>query len=108
MIYGTMPLTKKHKMNVIIRKKETHSNLAQFLHGVCFSSVRSTFIKAIKKKHFTSWPGLDEKLIKKHLYPSMVTDSGHLNQEIQHLQSSSTNKKIQERIKNLIEDTPKG
>ena len=32
-IYGTMTLTKIHKMNVILRKKETHSYLNQFLHG---------------------------------------------------------------------------
>ena len=33
-IHGTMPLTKVHKMNVIIRKGQMHSDLAQFLHGV--------------------------------------------------------------------------
>ena len=38
----------------------------------------------------------------------MVTEDGHLNQERQHLQSTSTNKKIQERIKRIIEDAPKG
>ena len=38
----------------------------------------------------------------------MVTEDGHLNQERQHLQSTSTNKKIQERISTLIKEAPKG
>ena len=69
------------KMNVIIGKKETRSNLAQFLHGTCPSPVKSTFLKVINNKHFTSWPGLDKKLIKKHLLPSMATEVGHLNKK---------------------------
>ena len=93
-IYGTMPLTKLHKMNVIIRKKQTHSDLDQFLHGACFSPVKSTFLKSIKNKHFITWLGLDERLIQKHLLPSMATEAGCINQERRHLQSTSTNKAI--------------
>ena len=44
-----MPLTKVNKMNVIIRKKETHSDFFQFLHGAFFSPVKSTFLKVITK-----------------------------------------------------------
>ena len=40
--------------------------------------------------------------------PSMVTEAEHLNQERQHLQSTSTNKDIQERMKNLIQEALKG
>ena len=76
-----MPLNKVHKMNVIIRKKQTHSDLAQFLHGACFSPVKSTFLKEIKNKNFTTWPGLDERLTQKHLLPSMAIEAGNLNQE---------------------------
>ena len=103
-----MPLTKVHKMDVIIRKGKMHSDLAQFLHGACFSPVKITFIKAIKNKHFTTWPVLDEKLIQKHLPPSIATEAGHLNQERKYLQSTSTNKDIQERMKKLIQEAPEG
>ena len=65
-------------------------------------------MKAIKNKHFTSWPGLDEKLIKKYILPSMETEAGYLNQERQHLQFTSTTKKIQERAQKLIQEAPKG
>ena len=34
-------------MAVIIQKKKTHTELAQYLHAACFSPVKSTFEKAI-------------------------------------------------------------
>ena len=37
----------------------------------------------------------------------MATEARHPNQERQHLQSTSTNKKIQERMKKLIQEAPK-
>ena len=36
------------KSNVIIRKRQTHSDLVQFSYGACFAPVVSTWIKAIK------------------------------------------------------------
>ena len=85
-----------------------HSDLVQFLHGACFSPVKRIFIKVIKNKHFTTWSGLDEQLIKKNLPSSMVTEAGHLNQERQHLQSTSANKDIQERMRKLMQEDPQG
>ena len=57
-------------MNVILRKQQKHSDLAEFLHGCCCSPVPSTFIKAITNNHFITWPGLTPDLINKHLPPS--------------------------------------
>ena len=39
-------------MAVIIKKKQTHTDLAAYLHVLCFSPVRSTFSKAISKQLF--------------------------------------------------------
>ena len=36
-------------MAVIIKKKQTHTDLASYLHAACFSPVRSTFASAIAK-----------------------------------------------------------
>ena len=41
----------------------TKQDLAAFLHGTIFSPSPSTLIRAIKKNHFASWPGLTESLI---------------------------------------------
>ena len=78
------------KINIIIRKKQTHLDLARFLHAACFSPVPSTFIKAIKNNHFSTWPGLTSELITKHLPMSIATAKGHLNQERQNIQSTKT------------------
>ena len=74
--------------NVIIRKQTTKGDLAQYLHACAFSPAISTFLTAIKKGHFITWPGLTPALIKKHLPPSVFSAKGHLNQEMKNLQST--------------------
>ena len=76
------------KANVILRKKQTHVELARYLHAACFSPVTSTFVKAIRKGHFKTWPRLTSHLVEKHLPPSVATTKGHMVQEKQHLQST--------------------
>ena len=43
---------KDQKLAVIIRKKQTHRDLAKYLHAECYSPVKSTWEEAIKKDHF--------------------------------------------------------
>ena len=79
---------KDQKANVILRKHQKHSDLAEFSHGCCGAPVVSTFITGIKNSQFITWPGLTANLILKHLPPSQLTTRGHLHQESQHLQST--------------------
>jgi hypothetical protein len=58
-------------------------DLINYLHAACFSPVKSTWIRAIKNGDFTSWPGLIEHAVEKHLSKSTSTTKGHLNQQIQ-------------------------
>jgi hypothetical protein len=67
----------------------SQKDLINYLHAVCFSPVKSTWITAIKNGHFTSWPGLTEHAVEKHLSKSTSTTKGHLNQ---HIQNSRTTK----------------
>ena len=76
------------KCNVIIRKKQPKSQLAQYLHATCMSPVPSTFIRAINNNNFISWPGLTPQLISKHLPKKIATVQGHLKSERQGLQST--------------------
>ena len=76
---------KTSKINIIIQKNQTKADLATFLHGALFSPSPSTLLKAIKNNNLTTWPGLTEEIIKKHLPPSNATAKGHLNQEQQGL-----------------------
>ena len=57
-------------------------------HGVLFSPVYSTLLKAIKKGHFMDFPGFTENLITKHLLPDIATTKRHHNQERQQLQTT--------------------
>ena len=81
------------KLAVIIRKKETHRDLARYLHASCFSPVHSTWTRAIKNRHFQSWPGLTQQLVDKHLPLSTATVRGHLHKQRQNLQSTKGIKK---------------
>jgi hypothetical protein len=74
--------------SVILRKKQTNIDLVTYLHAACFSPVKSTFLRAIKNNHFTTWPGLTPEIVNKALPPSLATEQGHLNQERQNLQST--------------------
>ena len=66
--------------NVIIRKKQTLKDLANYLHAACGSPPVSTFLKAIKAGLLQSWPGIE--LIKESdLSASIATAKGHLDQE---------------------------
>ena len=78
------------KANIIIKKKQTHLELVNYLHAACFSPTKSTFIAAIKKGFLKSWPGLTAKLVDKYLNDSVATAQGHLNQQRQHLQSTKS------------------
>jgi hypothetical protein len=51
-------------------------DLINYLHTACFSPVKSTWITAIKNGHFTSWPGLTEHALEKHLSKSTSTTKG--------------------------------
>ena len=76
------------KCSVILRKRQTRSDLVEYLHAACLGPVKSTFLKAIKTGFFKSWSGLSEKLVTKHLHSSTATAKGHLSQTRQHLQST--------------------
>jgi hypothetical protein len=63
-------------------------DLINYLHAACFSPVKSTWITAIKNGHFTSWPGLTEHAVEKHLSKSTSTTKGHLNQQRENVRST--------------------
>ena len=44
-------------LSVIIKKKQTHTDFASYLHAACFSPARSTLATAIARNFFKTWPG---------------------------------------------------
>ena len=86
----TQPIRNHDKLCVILRKKQTHSQLINYLHGACFSPVKVTFLHAIQRGFFKSWPGLTRNLVLKNLEDSIYTSMGHIRQERQGLQSTKS------------------
>jgi hypothetical protein len=84
----------KHKFEkheVQCNNAHTNNNqkvLINYLHAVCFSPVKSTWITAIKNGNFLSWPGLTEHAVEKHLSKSTATTKGHLNQQRQNARTT--------------------
>jgi hypothetical protein len=78
----------QHSANGAIRNIRTKQDLTAFLHACAFSPQYSTFLRAIRRNHFDSWPGLTTTLISKHLANSLATSKGHLRMEQQNIQST--------------------
>ena len=55
----------------------TKPDRAMYYHRAAFSPVPSTFISAINKGNFSTWPGLTAELISKHVPKSLATAKGH-------------------------------
>jgi hypothetical protein len=68
--------------------KSNQKDVINYLHAACFSPIKSTWITAIKNGNFTSWLGLTEHAVEKHLSKSTSTTKGHLNQQIQNARTT--------------------
>ena len=64
-----------------IYNDSTKSNLAYFLHVTLLIPVPSTLLVSIKRSHFTTWTGITESLITKHLPKSIATRKCHLRSQ---------------------------
>jgi hypothetical protein len=51
--------------------------------------VTDTWIKAIRAGHFSTWPGLTEDLVRKHLPKELATVKGYLSQRRKNLRSTT-------------------
>ena len=85
-----------HQANAIIRKDKSKTELAQYLHAAAGYPVLRTFIHAIKKGNFLSWPGIKSISFKKHLPKLMATAKVHLDQERKNLQSTKLQIKLED------------
>jgi hypothetical protein len=63
--------------------------LVHYLHKAIFSPTKSAMLQAVKDGHITTWPGLTEDSINKHLKLTPATDMGHMNQRRQNIRSTS-------------------
>ena len=72
----------------VVRLDETKSELARYYIATLFNPTKATLIKAIANNHFTTWPELTQRLIRKHLPKRTETAQGHLDQEAKNIRST--------------------
>jgi thymidylate kinase len=63
--------------------------LVNYLYNTCFSPTKSDFLKAFKKGHFLTWPGLTEEAINIYLKMMPATAMVRMNQRRQTIRSTS-------------------
>jgi hypothetical protein len=88
----TIPLTIPrpfHQANGILRLDKTKQELALYYHATLGSPVSSTLLRAIRRGHLITFPGLTTQLISKHLPKSTSTTLGHQDEEARNVRSTS-------------------
>ncbi len=81
-----------------VYEMETKSDLVTYLHQCCYSPTTSGWLKAIKSGFFTTWPGLDETIVQKHLPKSAATIKGHQKENsAEPLRTTSTNAQLDQK-----------
>jgi hypothetical protein len=82
----TIPNILQHSANGALQNTGTKQDLVTYPHARTFSPLPSTFLQAIQRGHFSSWPRLATSLVTKHLAKSLATSKGHLHMQQKNLQ----------------------
>jgi len=77
------------KMNYIITKDKSKSELARYLLATAFSPAVSTFEHAVANGNFVTWPGISELNFKKLVGTTLPIEKGHMDQERNNLRSTA-------------------
>jgi hypothetical protein len=79
----------QHQANGNLRTDKPKQELAAYLHAALGSPVPSTLLRAIRRNHLVTVPGLTTNLVTKHLPKSLAAVLGHQDQEAKkHLRST--------------------
>ena len=88
--------------NVTDRKNEIYNleqlnskkGIIEFLHTALFSPVKSTWLRAIRRNHFITWPGINSHDVTKYLQPTTTTAKGHLDRKKKNINSTNNNNNL--------------
>ena len=79
-----------HQANATLPTTNLQEHL-KYLHQCAFSPTMRTWIQAVKKGHFKTWPGVTVEVIQHYLPKSKATMLGHLDQQRKKIQSTKLN-----------------
>jgi hypothetical protein len=77
----------KEAVNNVYELK-TKPKLVRYLHAAAGFPTKPTWIKAVKNRHFASWPGLTTEAVAKHFPESEETTKGHARKTKSSLRST--------------------
>ena len=77
--------------NAILSTQNLQEHI-KYLHQCAFSPTPRTWIQAVKKGHFKTWPGVTVKAIQRYLPKSEATTMGHLDQQRKNTRSTKSQK----------------
>ena len=83
-----LPNTKHNYSLYNVFKMSGLSSIINYLHGACFFPVKSTWLAAILRGAFTTWPYITYNAVQKYLLPSPITSKGHIKQTPTKLRST--------------------
>ena len=75
-----------HQANVTLPTTNLQEHI-KYLHQCAFSPTTRTWIQAMKKGHFKTWPSVTVEAIQCYLPKSEATTVGHLDQQRKNIQS---------------------
>ena len=79
-----------HQANATLPTTNLQEHI-KYLHQCAFSPTARTWLQAVKKGHFKTWPGVTIEVIQRYLPKSKATTLGHLDQQTKNIQSMKLN-----------------
>ena len=83
-----IPTISHHQIHNV-HHTSTQKELIEYIHQCMFSPTKSTLIKAIQNNQLLGIPGMDTKLVNRHLQETPATIKGHLHRTRKNLRSTS-------------------
>ena len=77
-----------------VYETKSKQELTLFYHAACFSPTKRTFVDAIKRNAFASWPGLTVELVNKYLPRTEAAIKGHIRQKYKGKQSTRMQQEV--------------
>ena len=91
-------MTEQHIPDTIranqVYETKSKQDLTLFYYTACFSPTKLTFVGAIKRNAFASWPELTMELVNKYLPSTEATIKGHIIQQYKGTQSTRLRQEV--------------
>ena len=92
----------KHETINNVYELRTKEEIIRFYHAAAGYPTKRTWIRAVARGHYASWPGLTTTAIQRHFPESLETQKGHMRAQPAGIRS--TKKHYVEAVKKLVEE----